>query len=79
MCREKLDLKVNISNASYEWSTGERTKDIIVTAGGTYWVKVNNGSCTVSDTIKVNMQARPVFDLGADKDIFARVKLLCWN
>ncbi|HLO79528.1 MAG TPA: gliding motility-associated C-terminal domain-containing protein, partial [Chitinophagaceae bacterium] len=68
---EILEIKTNISNAIHEWSTGETTGSIRVNTDGTYWVKVNNGSCTVTDTIRVKLQDKPVFDLGIDKNLCA--------
>lgn len=67
ICRgESLELKTNINNATYQWSTGETSSSVRVSADGNYWVRVNNGSCTVTDTIRVRMQDKPVLDLGPD-------------
>ena len=49
-----LTLRSGVPDAAYEWSTGEMTPDITVSAPGTYWVMVsNNGTCTTIDTIEV--------------------------
>jgi hypothetical protein len=38
---------------SYTWSTGETTRTIIITTGGTYWVDAKSGSCSAIDTIQI--------------------------
>jgi gliding motility-associated-like protein len=61
-----LQLKANVQPATYLWSTGATDQSIDVTIPGTYWVRVNNGACTLTDTIKVNVQSKHQVDLGPD-------------
>ncbi len=46
-------------NSTYLWSTGENTSFIEIYNSGNYWVKVDNGGCTVSDTMKLNVLKHP--------------------
>ncbi|WP_372947736.1 cohesin domain-containing protein [Mariniphaga sp.] len=46
---------------SYEWSTGETTQSITVSAAGTYYVTVTNaeGCSATSETVEVTVESRP--------------------
>lgn len=61
-----LPLSTTVANADYLWNTGEVTQDITVTTDGDYWIKVDNGACTVSDTIKVAFYPKPPVAFGPD-------------
>ncbi|MBK9282826.1 MAG: gliding motility-associated C-terminal domain-containing protein [Sphingobacteriaceae bacterium] len=37
----------------YTWSTGETSQKIKLENSGTYWVKINNNGCIVSDTARI--------------------------
>jgi gliding motility-associated-like protein len=63
---DSLLLSANILNAQYEWNTGATTQNILIKNPGSCWVKVNNGSCTVSDTISITFNQPPVLNLGND-------------
>jgi gliding motility-associated-like protein len=73
---ESLTLQLNIPGASYLWSNGTTQSSTSVNTSGKYWVRVNNGSCTATDTINVTVQPKPVFTLGADTSICEREKLV---
>ena len=47
-------LKPDITTAQYNWSDGSTGSQLTARATGDYWVRVNNGSCTVADTIHVD-------------------------
>jgi hypothetical protein len=51
---------------TYAWNTGATTPTIDATATGTYYVTVDDGSCTKSDTIVVSIIPNPVVNLGND-------------
>ena len=51
---------------TYLWSTGAVTQTISVSAAGTYYVQVQNGTCTGRDTIIVNANVSPIVNLGPD-------------
>ncbi|MEJ7766465.1 MAG: hypothetical protein WKF89_01550, partial [Chitinophagaceae bacterium] len=66
---DSLIIKLNLPNTTFEWSNTTTIDSIIIKAGGQYWVKITNGSCTYSDTINVIMQPSPRFNLGNDTSI----------
>ncbi len=75
-CTNKpFTLTAGPSYFSYQWSTGALTNKIDITSSGTYWVEAIdcNGSSS-KDTIKINIQALPVFSFGQDKIICYNVK-----
>lgn len=43
----------SIAGAQWLWSTGETTSSITVTGAGSYYVTVNTGGCTATDTVNV--------------------------
>jgi len=48
--------------ASYDWSTGETTRQILVSDPGNYWLRVTNaGGCENSDTTEVLQNPQPEF------------------
>lgn len=51
---------------SYLWSNGSTMPAIDATADGVFWVDVSNGSCTASDTIRVQFDPLPPNPLPAD-------------
>ncbi|WP_372755838.1 hypothetical protein, partial [Labilibaculum sp.] len=65
---EPVVLDAGISGATYLWSTGETTQEIIVYADGNYSVTVTNSyGCIASDDVNVNLVPPPVVDLGPDQ------------
>ena len=56
----------NINGATYLWSTGETTPTITVTTSGTYTLEMTRDDCTVTDSITVTFNGRPIIDLGED-------------
>ena len=59
----------NVGSQSYLWSTGEITKELIVTESGEYIVEiVDQNGCDGSDTIDVVINASPTVDLGSALD-----------
>jgi hypothetical protein len=73
---DSLKLDVLTPGAEILWSTGETKESITVWNTGNYWVRVNNGNCTVTDTINVGFQAKPLFFLGNDTVICDDQKLI---
>ncbi|MFC5269532.1 gliding motility-associated C-terminal domain-containing protein [Adhaeribacter terreus] len=53
-------------NERFKWSTGDTSAAISVTQAGIYWLQLNNGKCTTSDTIRVYTKPVPTVDLGDD-------------
>ncbi|RKD96717.1 hypothetical protein BXY64_3655, partial [Marinifilum flexuosum] len=67
---EPVVLDAGISGASYHWSTGEITQEIIVYNAGNYSVTVTNSyGCNATDDINVNLVPPPTVDLGPDQEI----------
>jgi gliding motility-associated-like protein len=63
---DSLLLDAGIQGAASLWSTGAVTPAIMVRQSGTYWVRLNNGSCTVTDTIRVTVNPPPLLSIGND-------------
>lgn len=61
---DEADLDATVAGATYLWSTGEITPIISASTSDTYWVEVTQGSCSVSDTIDVNVVDPGTIDLG---------------
>lgn len=59
-----IPLDAGTSGSIYAWSTGATTQTIVATSVGNYWVTVDNGACTDSDTINFQQVSNP--ELGAD-------------
>jgi gliding motility-associated-like protein len=67
LCEGKtLTLSTSIANAKYLWSDGSTESNLSINKSGTYWLKVDNGSCTVADTISVVFNKPPTLQLGND-------------
>ncbi|MGQ1911477.1 hypothetical protein ACT3CE_17015, partial [Marinifilum sp. RC60d5] len=65
---EPVVLDAGISGATYLWSTGETTQEIIVYNAGNYSVTVTNSSgCDATDDVNVNLVPPPTVDLGPDQ------------
>ena len=45
---------------TYFWSSGQQSQSITVNTPGIYWVLVNNGSCTRTDSITISVVTPPV-------------------
>lgn len=57
LCRNSvLVIKSRYDTYYHLWSTGEKTPSIEISREGTYWVKISNGVCSVSDTFHVKSQ-----------------------
>jgi len=68
-CGGLVNMILNAGNpgAQYLWNTGNTTQTLHVTSIGTYWVKVNNGKCSASDSITIHNLSKPV--LGHDTSL----------
>lgn len=54
-----LLLEAPSGSADLLWSNGSTDPELLVTATGEYWLTVTSGSCSVSDTIEVEVVALP--------------------
>src|SRR6185503_4140945 len=71
-----LLLQTSIANAQYLWSTGATGNQVTVNQSGSYWIHVDNGSCTVADTINVLFAPPPVLSLGNDSTLCPGTQLV---
>ncbi|MBL4756037.1 MAG: gliding motility-associated C-terminal domain-containing protein [Flavobacteriales bacterium] len=63
---QSLMLNIVGSNVSYLWSDGSMNSSFNVTQQGTYWAEVTNNCGVASDTIDINFNPLPIFELGND-------------
>lgn len=66
---DSLLLQPTLPGGTYLWNTGATDPAITVRTSGTYWLKVDNGVCTVSDTIQTAFNPKPPIGLGNDTSI----------
>ncbi len=66
---QTLTLDAHYSNVYTQWNTGESTRYITVSRTGLYTVLISNSCGVWTDTIFVEVQDVPVFDLGPDTTI----------
>jgi gliding motility-associated-like protein len=66
---DSVQLRMNIPGAFSIWSNGVTDTAIYVGKSGTYWLQVNLGGCSASDTIRVTVGQLPAFSLGPDTTI----------
>ncbi|MEM1119986.1 MAG: gliding motility-associated C-terminal domain-containing protein [Bacteroidota bacterium] len=60
-----ITLQLQAEGDSYRWQDGDTTSTYQITAPGTYWVDVQKGNCTFTDTLQV-FPSEPLADLGKD-------------
>ncbi len=61
---QNLVLHAPSGGVSYLWSTGDAaSQSITVSAAGQYWVSVNWGTCTTSDTVSITVVPYPTVNL----------------
>lgn len=75
---DKVKLKADTvfnSGFSYEWSTGETTKEINIDDIGNYWLKIfHDSGCFASDSINVNEKETPISLLQGDTTLCLQIK-----
>jgi gliding motility-associated-like protein len=64
---DNILLDATNSNSLYTWQNGSTQPQLLVNSPGTYHVAVNKNGCYAFDTIKVNYDRKPVFNLGPDR------------
>src|SRR5690606_12214971 len=55
LCGGGILLDAGISNISYLWQDGSASQTLWANTSGTYWVDINNGYCSASDTLQLNV------------------------
>jgi gliding motility-associated-like protein len=51
---------VDLSVASFIWSTGDTSKKIIIETSGTYWLRITDQGCSISDTVDAMFFPKPL-------------------
>jgi len=54
---------------NFDWSTGSKNNIVTVTKPGTYWLSIQHGVCTVSDTVSVKLDSPIVVNLGGNHSL----------
>ncbi|PWL23503.1 MAG: hypothetical protein DCO96_15710 [Fluviicola sp. XM-24bin1] len=65
ICTGAVLLDAGNAGATYVWQDNSTNQTFNATSSGTYWVEVDAGGCTVSDTVNIII-GNPVVDLGPD-------------
>lgn len=63
---DSIELRVDISNVSYLWSTQDTTSTIRVFEPGEFWVRIARDECFSLDTVTVRLGDYLSLDLGPD-------------
>jgi gliding motility-associated-like protein len=66
---ETLKLDGGSDGNTFQWSTGEDSRTIIIDKAGVYELEVNNGSCKSEDEITIHYKEYPKISLGDDRII----------
>jgi len=74
LCGNSFDLTLDATSSNptgtqYLWQDGSSGPHLNVTNSGSYWVTMSIGSCAQTDSIVVNTQPFPIFNLGSDTTI----------
>jgi gliding motility-associated-like protein len=59
----------NVPGSSFLWSNGSTDSILTINTKGTYRLTINQGNCSVSDTININTKPFPIVDIGNDTTI----------
>lgn len=63
---QPLTLTPALTGTSYLWQDGTTNSTMDASAGGQYWVEIQDNGCTYSDTIDVTIANLPSVNLGSD-------------
>lgn len=77
VCNTNVFLSAGSGADTYTWSNGASSESLTITPSdptGAYSVTVTKGSCTVSDTVEVNI-IQPQVDLGSDTNVCGSTSL----
>lgn len=64
-----LILNPNLLNVNYSWQNNSTQSTFTANQAGTYWVDIIKGSCTVRDSIIIQLQNAPTVNLGNDSTL----------
>ncbi|MHC1706399.1 MAG: gliding motility-associated C-terminal domain-containing protein [Bacteroidales bacterium] len=71
---DEIILDAGNTGLSFLWSTNSTNQQITVNSNGAYWVKVDNGTCSSSDTIQIEFMDPP--ELGPDTSLCSGLNLI---
>jgi len=54
------------AGSDFLWNTGTADTSLLVSTTDVYWLRVDNGYCQVTDTIRVTISPYPIVNLGPD-------------
>ncbi|MCF8295865.1 MAG: T9SS type A sorting domain-containing protein, partial [Bacteroidales bacterium] len=66
-----VQLNAGIANATYHWSNGSVNQSIQTSNAGIYWVEVQSGNCTDTDTIQLSFGSTPISTFTAETTVCA--------
>lgn len=72
---DSLQLSAPVPNARYQWNDGSSAPAIWAKNSGLYWLRINNGQCTQTDTIRVAFRTGAAIDLGGDTTVCTGTQL----
>ncbi|PTB97027.1 hypothetical protein C9994_04680 [Marivirga lumbricoides] len=65
----EIVLEAGFPNATYRWSDGSSSSSLQVNESGIYWLEIENNCGITRDSIKVEFNKLPDFDLGEDRTV----------
>ncbi|HMC99894.1 MAG TPA: PKD domain-containing protein, partial [Ferruginibacter sp.] len=71
----------DIEGASYLWNNGVADSKITTTDFGKYWLTIQQGGCSITDTINITEKPKPLVNIGKDTSvcIYAPIRLSAGN
>jgi gliding motility-associated-like protein len=70
ICNSEITIQSHAINADqYLWNTNTKTKDIIISSAGKYWVTAMNKRCQATDTVFVIETDIPDFEIQTSGDL----------
>lgn len=76
LCESNILVLKTDTTGSYLWQDNSTKNNLTVTTAGMYWLKISRGSCSFSDSITVNYQAKPKFSFPNDTILCDNATLL---
>jgi gliding motility-associated-like protein len=73
---DSLRLQPNIPGGQFLWSDGSTNTHLMIKHSGSYWVRISNAVCSVTDTISVTFSTPPKVSLGNDTSLCINEKIV---
>ncbi len=68
VCEAEFVLNAGNQPLDYTWQDGSKGTSLHVKTSGLYIVTASDGVCTIKDSVQVNFNNKPAFNLGEDKE-----------